>query len=96
MSPIAITLSGVKAMPETYNDRDKRIAELHKLELLKNSIQLGLDIDTNLIQWVIPHAEQCTIQWLSGSNLIVQTWEAELRKQGIITVDDFYRREGLK
>jgi|TARA_R100001460_G_scaffold3504_1_gene10633 predicted HAD superfamily phosphohydrolase YqeG len=83
-------------MPETYNDRAKRIAELHKLELLKNSIQLGLDIDTNLIEWVVPHAEQCTIQWLSGSNLIVQTWEAELRKQGIITVDDFYRREGLE
>jgi len=82
-------------MAETYMERNKRIEELHKLELLRNSCSLALDLDVDIIQWQT-EAKEPTIMILGSFSHLVKLWDIELRKQGLLTVDDFYKRDGVQ
>lgn len=82
-------------MADTYIERNKRIEELHKLELIRNSLSLALDLDVDRIQWQT-EAKEPTIMILGSVSHLVKLWDVELRKQGLLTIDDFYKRDGVQ
>ena len=82
-------------MADTYIERNKRIEELHKLELLRNSLSLALDLDIDRIQWQT-EAKEPTIMILGSVPHLLKLWDIELRKQGLLTIDDFYKRDGVQ